>query len=124
MKEWFKCYHPGCQKTYNSKYNLVRHINTKHLLILKYACPHCDRKFPHKQNLGYHLKAHTRMQRNLLTLASFVPPVEPVIQEPPQEEMNYRRLPLILESRQKAQRDQRIPMIPILIPAGFFTEEG
>ena len=70
MKEMFKCYHPGCQKLYNSKYNLVRHINTKHLRILKYSCPHCDRKFPHKQNLGYHLKAHTRAQRNLLTLAS------------------------------------------------------
>ena len=60
MEENYLCYYSDCGRIYNSKYNLVRHINTNHLMILKYVCPVCSRKFPHRQNLECHEKAHRR----------------------------------------------------------------
>lgn len=51
----YACYYEDCQKIYNSKYNLIRHINAYHLDNKSYMCSFCSKSFYNKQCLTSHL---------------------------------------------------------------------
>lgn len=51
----YTCYYEDCQKNYNSKYNLIRHINAYHLDNKSYMCSFCSKSFYNKQCLTLHL---------------------------------------------------------------------
>lgn len=53
------CYYKVCERIFNSKYNLQRHINSKHLSIKNYSCSLCGKKVVSKQNLIEHEYIHT-----------------------------------------------------------------
>ena len=52
----YKCYYEDCLKIYNSKYNLIRHINSFHLDNKSYMCSSCNKGFYNKQSLEVHAK--------------------------------------------------------------------
>lgn len=51
----YECYYEDCRKTYNSKYNLIRHINSFHLDNKSYMCSYCSKGFYNKQCLDLHI---------------------------------------------------------------------
>ena len=53
----YKCYYDDCKKAYNSKYNLIRHINSYHLDNKSYLCSFCNKGFYNKQCLDFHQSA-------------------------------------------------------------------
>lgn len=55
----YVCYYEECKKLFKSKYNLVRHVNTKHLQIKNFACVECSKTFGSTQNLEVHSRVHT-----------------------------------------------------------------
>lgn len=55
----FTCYYSTCSKTFATKFNLRRHVNSSHLAIKNHTCPTCQKKFASKQNLNEHLFIHT-----------------------------------------------------------------
>ena len=55
----FKCYYSDCSRSYNSKYNLKRHINTNHLCLKNYPCDQCGRVFASKKNVMKHKVSHS-----------------------------------------------------------------
>ena len=123
MNEQFVCYHTGCNKVYNSKYNLVRHINTNHLMILKYVCQICSRKFPHRQNLACHEKAHKRSEfkqavsedsvLHEFLLSEHISALD-AAKQPSQKPS--QGLPPVSAQRQEMQLNQHIPVMPIMLP--------
>lgn len=54
----YKCYYSDCQRSYKTKYNLKRHINSNHLLIKDFSCEFCAKTFASKQNLQGHESLH------------------------------------------------------------------
>lgn len=56
----FTCYYAKCSKSYKTKYNLRRHINSNHLNIREFVCMHCSKLFACKQNLIGHEKLHLK----------------------------------------------------------------
>ena len=54
----YKCYYENCNKSYKTKYNLRRHINSNHLYIKEFACVICSKTFASKQNLQGHERLH------------------------------------------------------------------
>jgi uncharacterized Zn-finger protein len=55
----FQCYYSECGKTYKTRFNLRRHINSSHLKIKGFKCPECNKPFVSKQNLKEHHYIHT-----------------------------------------------------------------
>ena len=55
----FQCYYSECGKTYKTRFNLRRHINSTHLKIKGFTCPECNKPFVSKQNLKEHHYIHT-----------------------------------------------------------------
>lgn len=55
----YKCYYDYCSRIFNSKYNLQRHINSKHLRIKGFACNICRKQVASRQNLIEHEFTHT-----------------------------------------------------------------
>ncbi|OMJ87535.1 hypothetical protein SteCoe_10710 [Stentor coeruleus] len=51
----YECYYEDCHKIYNSKYNLIRHINSFHLDNKSYMCSYCSKGFYNKQCLDLHI---------------------------------------------------------------------
>ena len=61
MEEYeYKCYYDNCQRSYKTKYNLKRHINSNHLFIKEYCCFVCSKAFASKQNLQGHERLHSQ----------------------------------------------------------------
>lgn len=54
----YECYYNGCASSFNSKYNLKRHINSKHLGLRKFSCNVCGKTLASKQNLREHEYIH------------------------------------------------------------------
>ena len=59
----FTCYYSRCSKSYRTKYNLRRHINSNHLKIKEFICVYCSKLFACKQNLTGHEKLHLKYDR-------------------------------------------------------------
>ena len=47
---------PHCDKKFGHKCDLQTHIRTVHLKLKNYACPHCDKKFGENGNLQRHIR--------------------------------------------------------------------
>lgn len=60
VPESYKC--PRCDKAYNAKRNLTRHINLECGKKPKFACPHCNYK-NYRRN---EIKKHVRSKHNML----------------------------------------------------------
>jgi hypothetical protein len=58
-QELYSCYYENCPRTYSSKYNLRRHVNSTHLRIRCFTCERCSKKFTSKQSLKEHFYIHT-----------------------------------------------------------------
>ena len=56
----YTCYYENCQRSYKTKYNLKRHINSNHLLIKDFCCAVCSKTFASKQNLQGHERLHSQ----------------------------------------------------------------
>ncbi|CAG9317162.1 unnamed protein product [Blepharisma stoltei] len=55
----FTCYYSWCAREFRSKYNLKRHINTRHLFLRAFVCNICNKQLVSKQNLIEHRFIHT-----------------------------------------------------------------
>lgn len=55
----FCCMYMGCDKTYSTKFNLKRHVETIHLNKKRHYCEECKRWFASKQNLVEHMYTHS-----------------------------------------------------------------
>lgn len=53
------CMIPDCAKTYNSKFNLKRHIELAHLSVTRFRCDLCGKGFASKQSCIEHRHLHT-----------------------------------------------------------------
>lgn len=53
------CPFPGCEKSYNSKFNLKRHVETAHLKKKQHQCGMCSKWFTSRQNLNEHYNTHS-----------------------------------------------------------------
>lgn len=53
------CMQPGCLKSYSTKFNLKRHLETYHQKKKKHQCTICYKWFASKQNLIEHVFTHT-----------------------------------------------------------------
>ena len=50
---------PLCDKVYNTKFNLKRHVNCHHFKVKKHICDVCRRQFSSNQNLVEHMYLHS-----------------------------------------------------------------
>ena len=57
----FKCYYKDCKRSYQSRQNLRRHVNTDHLKIKTYPCSICSRLLSSKRNLANHTNKHLKL---------------------------------------------------------------
>ena len=133
-----QCYYPGCPRSYNSKYNLKRHINTNHLHLKSYPCDQCEKSFASKKNLVKHTTTHTEIlfeelpmimqskRKNgrcvetidiqSLPLANYYreivtyQPLNPLISK-----QGLPSLPSIDSCRQAHQGNSKIPLLPVLL---------
>lgn len=55
----YTCYYSWCAREFKSKYNLKRHINTRHLFLRIFKCPICSKQLVSKQNLIEHKFIHS-----------------------------------------------------------------
>lgn len=55
----YHCMFLRCGSSYIKKCNLRRHVDVKHLKLLKFECDHCFKKFTTKQILIEHKDIHT-----------------------------------------------------------------
>lgn len=53
------CMALGCEKAYNNKFNLKRHVNCRHSLSRQHCCDLCKRQFASHQNLVEHQYLHS-----------------------------------------------------------------
>lgn len=56
----FQCKFIGCTKSYSSKYNLRRHIESNHSKVKRFRCRKCGKYLSSKQNLQEHRYTHTQ----------------------------------------------------------------
>ncbi|OMJ81754.1 hypothetical protein SteCoe_17693 [Stentor coeruleus] len=56
----FQCKFMGCTKSYSSKYNLRRHIESNHSKVKRFRCRKCGKYLSSKQNLQEHRYTHTQ----------------------------------------------------------------
>lgn len=47
----FKCDYKGCEKAYKSRENLTLHYKNKHLGVKPYECQYCQAKFSHRNGI-------------------------------------------------------------------------
>eukprot|EP01083_Nonionella_stella_P189577 701366_1 len=50
---------PNCDKAYEIRSKLIRHVERKHLKIRPHQCLECGKEFYNKQNLTKHTRIHT-----------------------------------------------------------------
>ena len=55
----FQCYYPGCITVFSTKFNLVRHLNTRHIQILSFPCKACGKVLSSKASLQSHQRIHS-----------------------------------------------------------------
>ena len=55
----FKCALPGCEKMFNIRSDLTRHINTVHKKIMPHECTECAKVFGKKSHLVEHSRCHS-----------------------------------------------------------------
>ena len=116
----YKCYYEACSKTYNSKYNLIRHINSYHLDNKSYICSSCGRGFYNKQCLDVHVytgvcevQSSPRGRKGLLgDLSSLTDCVSPRIQAPPP--ISLPVLPKVEEARQVPLSMAKLPIVAMI----------
>ena len=53
------CMYDECGRTFGTKYNLKRHVQTTHKKEKRFSCPHCEKKFASKQGVVEHTFIHT-----------------------------------------------------------------
>ena len=58
----FNCYYDFCGKSFSSKYNFVRHINSVHLEIKECQCETCGKLLSNKFILREHMNSHLKLK--------------------------------------------------------------
>ena len=125
----YTCYYENCQKTYNSKYNLIRHINSYHLDNKSYMCSFCSKGFYNKQSLDSHLSAgfcgarKERSARGLMfNLSNITEIVIQSLMAPPA--ILLPALPRIEKDRQVPLEIAKLPITSYLFERGRTTSES
>lgn len=63
----YTCFNVSCKKTYSSKYNLKRHIDSAHKKIRRFRCKVCKKYLSSNQNLQEHMHTHTGLKPYVCT---------------------------------------------------------
>ena len=116
----YKCYYQDCRKTYNSKYNLIRHINSYHLDNKSYMCSSCGRGFYNKQCLDVHVYAGAcgvqtypcRRKGLLSDLSALTDNISLSLHETPP--ISLPALPRVENARQVPLNLTKLPILPLL----------
>lgn len=58
----FCCMYKECRREYQTKYNLIRHINVNHLNKKIGRCSICNKEFVDYENLKEHLNIHSNIK--------------------------------------------------------------
>jgi uncharacterized Zn-finger protein len=133
----FQCYYPNCPRSYNSKYNLKRHINTNHLHLKSYPCDQCEKTFASKKNLLKHTATHseivfehvpvivkTRKEDGKVKSYDLTPlqlsrlykeVVAPIMVNPIISKQSLPSLPPVDLCRQSLQGEAKVPLLPVLL---------
>ena len=133
----FKCYYSDCARSYNSKYNLKRHINTNHLCLKSYPCDECGRVFASKKNVINHKASHndmvlegsinlkgrrSRKNKNpyvdiqpILLSRLYIEENPRIIYNPIVNKQSMPSLAPVDVCRQNHQFDGKIPLLPVLL---------
>jgi uncharacterized C2H2 Zn-finger protein len=132
----FKCYYSDCSRSYNSKYNLKRHINTNHLCLKNYPCDQCGRIFASKKNVMKHKVSHSdivldsgpkpKALKNLqgldlnveiqpIVLSRLYVDVIPCLLNPVSNKQSLPSLAPVDLCRISHQSNGKIPLLPILL---------
>jgi hypothetical protein len=119
----YTCYYEDCQKRYNSKYNLIRHINSYHLDNKSYMCSFCSKGFYNKQSLDSHLasglcgnpkKGPTRGL--MFDLSNITEIVKLTLMAPPA---------ILLPALPRIEKDRQVPLEIARLPiTSFLFEKG
>lgn len=56
---FYHCMYLRCYRSYHKKPDLKRHIEVKHLRLLRFVCEYCQKQFTTKQILREHEDKHT-----------------------------------------------------------------
>lgn len=104
----YKCYYDDCQKSYNSMYNLIRHLNSYHLDNKSYMCSFCIKGFYNKLSLDSHISrglcgSKSKAQKNglILDLAHITESPRQFIVDPPS---------VLLPALPKIEKERQIPI--------------
>ena len=118
-----KCYY--CFQEFGSKFNMVRHINSKHIGIREYMCSYCSKTFSTKQNQQIHEHIHRRKKSPVIYSTRVTHRKEFLLsdhyREPevrlaiPEDGPKPEPLPCISETERQKQRNPRLPLLMSLI---------
>lgn len=62
-KEMWRCDH--CLYESKKKFNVLEHIESKHIASQELACPYCDKICPNRKSLRNHVYYHKKWKRNV-----------------------------------------------------------
>ena len=114
----YLCYYPHCSRNYQSLANLIRHINSFHILQVIYQCPLCFEYLTSLESFNIHSISHKPQKkkfRSTFKLSEhYQEPIHNVI---PINLLSIPVLPQIEESRKVLDPSQKLPITPEILSA-------
>ena len=90
----YQCYYSDCLMVFSTKFNLMRHVNTRHIQVTSFPCKFCGKSLSSKSSMQSHLRTHDQEAEDEL-------PEQSVPQRPARSMATLRslELPPFAESR-------------------------